>query len=149
MKKHLAVLILILSFTGVHADNKLLTDGTTNDGTQHFNNETLESCYDKTVSAVIMNCLIYLADVKQETYAITFNQFLEKVNQKKRYFFDYNVFVKLVKQAKVDWDKHIENECLAEATTLEKGGFGYNNLYNQCLVKGYESRIKYYENYEF
>lgn len=79
----------------------------------------------------------------------TFNQFIKNVNQKKRYFFDYNLFVKLIKQAKLDWDKHIKNECLAEATTFEKGGFVYSNVNNDCLIKGYDSRINYYKNYDF
>lgn len=147
MKKYLTLLLLL--FSTVHVDGKLLADGTTNDGTQHFKNETLESCYDKTVSAVIMNCLIDLADKKQEIYTATFKRFMIKIDEKKEYFFHYDLFVELIKKAKIDWDKFIENECLAEATTLEKGGFGYSYAYNRCLILGYESRIKYYEAYQF
>lgn len=149
MKKFIATLILIFPFTIIHANSNPPDEKMPDDDSELYKNETLESCYGKTVSAYIQSCLIYLEDEKKESYKIAYNQFMEKANQKRKYFFDYNLFIKLIKKAKFDWDKFIKNECLAEATTLEKGGFGYDNLYNQCLIKGYEDRIRYYENYDF
>lgn len=131
------------------AETKLLDDGMPDDGTLYFKDETIESCHDKSISAVIQSCLIDLAIEKRETYTRNFNEFINEINSKKTSFFNYPLFIKLIKQTKSDWDKFIKNECLAEASTFEKGGFGYSYAYNQCLIKGYESRIKYYKAYQF
>ena len=149
MTNYLILLPLIFTVTVVQAGTKLLDDGMPDDGTLYFKNETIESCFSKTGSAVIQSCFIYLEGDKKEAYTTAFNQFMKKVDQKKTFFFDYKSFVKLIKQAKLDWDKFIKNECLAEATTFEKGGFVYSDVYNRCLILGYESRIKYYEAYQF
>ena len=149
MKKYFILLLLTLSPTSIWAETKLLDDGMPDDGTLYFKDETLESCYDKTISAVIQSCLIYLEYEKKKVYTATFNDFMKRVAQDKKYFFDYNLFVKLIKKTKLDWDRFIKNECLAEATTLQKDGFGYSYAYNRCLILGYESRIQYYKDYDF
>ena len=149
MKKYIFLVLLNLLLTTTYANSKAPINNTLDNDTERFKNETLDSCYNKIGSAYIQNCLIYLASDKKATYTTAFNQFMKKVNQKKEFFFDYKLFVKLIKQAKLDWDKFIKNECLAKATTFKKGSFVYSDVYNRCLILGYESRIKYYEAYQF
>ena len=149
MRKRLTISALILCLTTLDVIGDPPNEKMPDDDNDLYKNETLESCYAKTVSAYIQSCLIYLEYEKKKVYTATFNDFMKRVAQDKKYFFDYNLFVKLIKKTKLDWDRFIKNECLAEATTLQKDGFGYSYAYNRCLILGYESRIQYYKDYDF
>lgn len=66
MKKYLILLLLTLPSVSIWAETKLLDDGMPDDGTLYFKNETSESCHDKSISAVVQSCLIYLEDEKKK-----------------------------------------------------------------------------------
>lgn len=82
MKKRFSILVLVLAFVTAHVKSDTPNEKMPDDDNDLYKNETLESCYAKTVSAYIQSCLIYLEDDKKEAYKTTFNQFIKNIQKK-------------------------------------------------------------------
>ncbi|WP_241578171.1 DUF1311 domain-containing protein [Rosenbergiella nectarea] len=139
MKKYIIFALSITFSASVFAENEIV----------FFKNETLDSCYKRTMSSAVQNCMIYLSENKKKEYEKQFNTLIKNATNEKEEFHNYNEFLNAINSSKKKWDEFVEDECLAEAYLDEKESFAFYTDKNACLVKAYNERIEFYKNYQF
>lgn len=140
MKKNLLLLLALVFPLNTYAAKK---DG------DYFKDETLESCYQKKMSAAVQNCMIYLSDKKKQEYDKQYHLLLENAWKRKDQFHNYTLFINAMAASERHWQNFIDQECLAQAYLDEIESFAFYTDKNACLIKAYSERMKFLKNYQF
>lgn len=118
-------------------------------GLDPYTAAVLAPCMGIKHSVEVMSCLMDLADSKEKEYESQFKIYLQAIASLKEDKQDLKRMISLEKRAKKGWDIYTENSCLAAVTIYEKGSYGYNADYYNCLIINYSKRIDFYKKEEF